>query len=339
MSKRGTLLVNLGSPDSTSVGDVRKYLRQFLMDERVIDSPFLVRWFLVNCLILPTRPKESAKAYKEIWWEEGSPLVEISRRQQKLLAEKMGMPVELAMRYQNPSIDDAVARLKEQGVDELVVVPLFPHYAMSSYESAAVEVEKVLKRDAPEISMSMVPAFFDHPEYLSALVDASSDYFKEDFDHLLFSFHGLPERHLRKSDPTGEHCLATPDCCEGCHPAHEFCYRAQCYKTVAEFVKMAGIPEEKYSVAFQSRLGRDPWIQPYTDKVLEELPKQGVKRLLVMCPAFVADCLETLEEIGMRGKEDFIKAGGDDLVLVPCMNDHAAWVDALEKMVEEKFPV
>ena len=291
----------------------------------------------MNCLILPKRPAESAEAYETIWWEEGSPLVEISRRVQSKLAEKVGMPVELAMRYQNPSIDSAAASLKEQGVDELVVVPLFPHYAMSSYESAAVEVERVLAKDAPEISVSIIPAFYDHPEYLSAMVAASSEYLQQEFDHLLFSFHGLPERHLRKSDPTGSHCLATEDCCEGCHPAHEFCYRAQSYKTVAEFVKLAGIPEGKYSVSFQSRLGRDPWLKPYTDKVIEDLPNKGVKKLLVMCPAFVSDCLETLEEIGIRGKEDFIKAGGEELQLIPCMNEHSAWVDALEKMVAEKF--
>ena len=332
MKKKGVLLVNLGSPDSTSVADVRRYLRQFLMDGRVLDAPYPIRWIIVNLFILPKRPKESAEAYSEVWLPEGSPLVVTSKKQTEAMRERLDVPVELAMRYQNPSIESAVEKLSEQGVEELVVVPLFPHYAMSSYESAAERVKVVLAKQAHQISATYVPAFYDDPGYISALTDSAEKYLAGGYDYLLFSFHGLPERHLRKSDPTGSHCLATENCCEGDHEAHEFCYRAQCYKTVKEFVEKAGIPEEKYSVAFQSRLGRDPWLQPYTDKVVEGLPAKGVKKLLVMCPAFVTDCLETIEEIGMRAKEDFIEAGGEELTLIPCLNELPSWLDALENL-------
>lgn len=333
MKKKGVLLVNLGSPDSTEVPAVRRYLRQFLMDGRVLDAPFPVRFFVVHCLILPFRPKESAEAYEKVWLEDGSPLVVMSERQRKALAEKLGdIPVELAMRYQNPSIEHAVANLKEQGVEELVVVPLFPHYAMSSYESAAVRVKEVLAAQAPGIEAVYVPPFYDDPEFVDSMIESSAEHLAQGYDHLLFSFHGLPERHLRKSDPTGEHCLQCENCCEVASVAHETCYRHQCYKTVEAFVEKAGIPEGKYSVAFQSRLGRDPWIQPYTDKVVVELAKSGAKKIFVMCPAFVSDCLETIEEIGMRAKEDFVEAGGEDLTLIPCVNDHPRWLAGLEAL-------
>lgn len=332
MSQKGVLLINLGSPDSTEVSDVRRYLREFLMDGRVLDAPFPIRFMVVNCLILPTRPKESAEAYAEVWTPEGSPLVATSRHQTEALRQRMDLPIELAMRYQNPSVEYAVDSLLKQGVDELVVVPLFPHYAMSSYESAAVKVQDVLKKKAPHVKATYVPAFFDDEDYINALVTSASDYLESDYDFLLFSFHGLPERHLRKSDPTGEHCLSCENCCQGDHPAHATCYRSQCYKTVELFTEKAGVPEDKYSVAFQSRLGRDPWLQPYTDKTVEELAKKGVKKLLVMCPAFVTDCLETLEEIGMRAKEDFVEAGGEELTLIPCLNEHPRWIEALETL-------
>lgn len=337
MKKQGVLLVNLGSPDSTSVADVRRYLRQFLMDGKVLDAPWPIRFFVVNCLILPKRPKESAEAYRSVWLPEGSPLVVTSQRQREEMARRLEIPVELAMRYQNPSIEHAVGKLVDQGVEQLAVVPLFPHYAMSSYESAAERVETVLAKMAPGISASYAPPFYDDPGYIDALVASAADHLAGGYDHLLFSFHGLPERHLRKSDPTGSHCLAADNCCAGEHPAHRTCYRAQCYKTVRDFVEKAGIPADKHSTAFQSRLGKDPWLQPYTDKVVEALPSKGVKKLLVMCPAFVTDCLETIEEIGMRAKDDFERAGGDQLTLIPCLNEHPRWYDALEAMVNREL--
>jgi ferrochelatase len=336
MSK-AVLLVNLGSPDSTSVGDVRRYLDEFLMDGRVIDSPWLLRRFVV-WMILINRPKESAHAYEKIWLPEGSPLVVTSKRVQEKLQGRVNVPVELAMRYQNPSIEGAVRNLAAKGVTQLLVIPLFPHYAMSSYESAAERVKKVAKKLAPQMRIAVQPPYFDSPGYISALVASAKSDLDSGFDHLLFSFHGIPERHLRKSDPTHCHCLVKENCCEfegnGGRPQgpHATCYRAQCFKTVAAFVKLAGIPAGKFSVSFQSRLGKDPWLKPYTDFELAEFPKRGVKKLLVICPAFVSDCLETIEEINIRGRESFLRAGGKEFAQIPCLNGHPAWIDVLEKM-------
>jgi ferrochelatase len=259
--------------------------------------------------------------------------VAISRNVQARLQERVKIPVELAMRYQNPSIPHAVGRLAQKGVDELLLIPLFPHYAMSSFETAVERVREVAAKLSPRMNIEVQPPFFDRPDYITALVASAREYLDHGYDHLLFSFHGLPERHLRKADTTGRHCLATGTCCEVSSPAHATCYRAQCFKTVAAFVKQAGIPKEKYSVAFQSRLGRDPWLKPYTDYELPRLAAGGVKKLLVICPAFVSDCLETLEEIGMRGRETFLEAGGTESTLIPCLNEHPLWLDALETMV------
>jgi ferrochelatase len=333
MSK-GVLLVNLGSPDSPSVHNVRKYLREFLMDGRVLDKPWPVRFCVVNFAILPSRPKESAHAYQKIWTPEGSPLVVTSQRVRTKLQERVAVPVELAMRYQNPSIESALKKLVEKHVTDLLVIPLFPHYAMSSYESAAERVKKIAARMTPQIKIEIQPPYFDAPEYIEALVASAKKHLEIGHDHLLFSFHGIPERHLRKSDPTGCHCLKVENCCAVPSPAHATCYRAQCFKTVAAFVAKAGVPKEKYSVSFQSRLGKDPWLKPYTDLELEKFPARGIKKLLVICPAFVSDCLETIEEIGIRGRESFLAAGGENLTLIPCMNEHPQWLMALEKMVE-----
>jgi len=339
MNPTGVLLVNLGSPDSTSVPDVRKYLREFLMDGRVLDAPWPVRWCVVNLTILPKRPAESAEAYEKIWTPEGSPLVVTSRHLQQELHQRVGssLTVELAMRYQNPSIESALVGLRTKGVQDLLIFPLFPHYAMSSFETAIVRVQELAARLAPEMRVKAAAPFYRDPDYIAALVASASDYLATGFDHLLFSFHGLPERHLRLADPTGRHCLARPNCCETPNIAHDTCYRAQCFATVRAFVEQAKIPAEKFSVSFQSRLGRDPWLKPYTDHEFERLARGGVKKLFVMCPAFVADCLETLEEIAMRGRETFIAAGGKEFALIPCLNEHPRWLDALEKIVQRNL--
>ena len=329
---KGVLLVNLGSPNSPSVPDVRKYLREFLMDGRVLDMPWLLRRLVVG-LILIKRPKESAHAYQKIWTPEGSPLVVMGGRVQKKLQQRVTVPVELAMRYQNPSIKSALKRLADRSVTDLLVIPLFPHYAMSSYESAVERVKEIAAVLTPAMNLNFQPPYFDAPDYIAALVASAKNYLDAGYDHLLFSFHGIPERHLRKSDPTGCHCLKTENCCEIPSPAHATCYRAQCFKTVAAFIAQAGVPGGKYSVSFQSRLGKDPWLKPYTDLELEKFPARGFKRLLVICPAFVSDCLETIEEIGIRGREAFLAAGGGELTLIPCLNEHPQWLDALEKMV------
>lgn len=331
MSK-GILLVNLGSPDSTSVGDVRKYLREFLMDARVLDAPWPIRFCVVHFAILPSRPKESAHAYEKIWTPEGSPLVVTSRHVQKKLQARLTVPVALAMRYQSPSIESAITQLRDAGVDDVLLIPLFPHYAMSSFETAVVRVGDVAAKIAPRMKITVQPPYFDAPDYIAALVATAQKDLDAGYDHLLFSFHGIPERHLRKSDPTGCHCLVKENCCDVASPAHATCYRAQCFKTVAAFVARANVPREKYSVSFQSRLGKDPWLKPYTDFELVEFPKRGIKKILVICPAFVSDCLETIEEIGIRGKETFLAAGGKEFAQISCLNENPQWIDALEKM-------
>jgi protoporphyrin/coproporphyrin ferrochelatase len=339
MARRGILLINLGSPDSHSVEDVRRYLREFLMDGRVIDTPWLVRFALVNGMIIPRRAHQSAEAYASIWTEAGSPLVAISKNVCAALQKRVNLPVRLGMRYQNPSIEEAIRELRSAGVDQVLVIPLFPHYAMSSYETAVEKAKAVARAKAPGMTLKIVKPFFDHPSYIVALAASASEYLHDNVDHVLFSFHGLPERHLHKADKTGCHCLRVPQCCEIPSPTHATCYRAQCFKTVRAFAKETGLPQGSYSVAFQSRLGRDPWLQPYTDAEISRLAKLGVKRLAVICPAFVSDCLETLEEIGMRGRELFREAGGDELVLVPCLNEHPAWIAALERLVNENFGI
>ena len=336
MSK-GVLLVNLGSPDSPSVPDVRRYLNEFLMDGRVLDIAWPLRRFVVG-MILIKRPAESGHAYEKIWTKDGSPLVVTGKHVQAALQKRVNVPVGLAMRYQNPSIPSAIKNLADQAVSDLLLIPLFPHFAMSSYETAVVRVQEVAARLAPRMKITVQPPYYDHPDYLAALVASAADFLKQDYDHLLFSYHGIPERHLIKSDTTGRHCLKVERCCEVASPAHATCYRAQCLATTAAFVKLAGVQKEKYSVSFQSRLGKDPWLKPYTDYELVRLAQEGRKKMMVICPAFVSDCLETIEEIGMRGGADFLAASGKEFTRIPCMNEHPLWIAALEKMVARFAP-
>jgi ferrochelatase len=335
MNRQAVLLVNLGSPDSPSTPDVRRYLRQFLMDPRVLDAPWPIRFLVVHASILPFRPKQSGEAYHKIWTPEGSPLVAISRNVQSTLQALVDIPVELAMRYQNPSIPRAITRLANQNVQRLHLIPLFPHYAMSSFETAVEAVRASIARFAPHIHLTVQPPYYERPDYLAALVASASPHLPDKNAHLLFSFHGLPERHLRKSDPTQRHCLHSSDCCQKPSPALATCYRAQCLRTVEGFVRQTGIPN--YSVAFQSRLGRDPWLKPYTDLELIRLASSGTRVLRVICPAFVSDCLETLEEIGIRGRESFLSAGGTNFDLIPCLNSHPLWIQTLESMINESL--
>jgi ferrochelatase len=332
---KGVLLVNLGSPDSPSVPDVRRYLREFLMDGRVLDVNWFTRFCIVHFAILPSRPKLSAHAYQSIWTPEGSPLVVISANVRRRLQEKVEAPIELAMRYQNPSIPSAMRKLADKGVDDLLLIPLFPHYAMSSFESAVERVKEVAASMSPRLRITVQPPFFGDADYIGALVANARPFLEKGFDHLLFSYHGVPERQIRKSDPTGCHCLTRPDCCETPSPAHATCYRFQCFRTTAEFAKKANLPANKYSISFQSRLGRHPWLKPYTDFEIPRLAKEGMKKLLVISASFVADCLETLEEIGIRGRQSFLEAGGSEFGLIPCPNEHPVWIATLERMVTE----
>ncbi len=330
--KRGVLLVNLGSPDSPDEGDVRRYLGEFLMDRHVLDLPYLVRRLVVSLAILPTRPKQSARAYAEIWWEQGSPLVVIGERVRELLSRELDIPVSLGMRYGNPSIEAGLQQLASRSdnpLDEVLLVPLFPHYAMSTYETILHTARAARYSLGGGFRLQVFPPFYESPEYIGALVASANPVLSQGFDHLLFSYHGLPERHLRKTDPTGAHCLQREHCCTTPSPAHSTCYRHQVLRTTSAFVNEANIPEGKYSVSFQSRLGRDPWLRPHTETEIVRLAEAGVKTLMVICPAFVADCLETLEEIGLRGREIFLAAGGETFSLVPCLNDHPRWIGVL----------
>lgn len=329
MSEHAVLLVNLGSPDSTSVADVRRYLREFLSDDRVIDTPKPIQQFVLNCFILPKRPQKSAEAYSTIWTDEGSPLIVTSKNLQTLLQSKIEPFVDLAMRYGTPSIPDSIERLKSKGIKKLFLIPLYPHYAMSSYETVVVKVMEEVKERHPEMEVTTLQPFYKDSAYIEALYMSAKPYLQDEYDHLLFSYHGIPVRHLNKADSSKAHCNIVPDCCHTCSPVHSTCYRHQCFSTTEHFVKRAGIPEEKYSVSFQSRLGREPWLQPYTDETLVKLAKEGKKRIAVMTPAFVSDCLETLEEIAEEGKEEFMHAGGEKFTMIPCLNEHPAWVQFL----------
>lgn len=335
MTDHALLLVNLGSPKSTSVADVRSYLNQFLMDPYVIDLPWPVRRLLVS-LILIKRPEQSAHAYASIWWDEGSPLVVLSRRlQQQMTTQWTQGPVELAMRYGEPSLETTLTRLAAQGIQKVTLAPLYPQFADSTVTTVIEEARRVVRDKKLNVQFSILQPFYDQPEYLDALVASARPYVEQDYDHLLLSFHGLPERHLTKLDPTGQHCFKDADCCKNASAeVLKTCYRAQCFSVARDFAERMGLPEGKWSVAFQSRLGRAKWIEPYTEARLEALAQQGVKKLLVMCPAFVADCIETLEEIGDRGLEQFREAGGEELVLVPCLNDDPQWAKALNTLCE-----
>ena len=334
MTDHALLLVNLGSPASTSVADVRSYLNQFLMDPYVIDLPWPVRRLLVS-LILIKRPEQSAHAYASIWWDEGSPLVVLSRRlQQAMTAQWRHGPVELAMRYGEPSIERVLTRLAGQGIKKVTLAPLYPQFADSTVTTVIEEARRVVREKKLAISFAILQPFYDQPEYLDALAASAKPHLAQGYDHLLLSFHGLPERHLKKLNP-GHCCEGGGDCC-GVAPAEVVatCYRAQCLRTAQAFAERLGLQAGTWSVSFQSRLGRAKWIEPYTEARLDELAKQGVKKILVMCPAFVADCIETLEEIGDRGREQFIEAGGEELVLVPCLNDDPQWAAALNTLCE-----
>lgn len=307
------------------------------MDKHVIDAPYPIRKMIVGGFVLPFRPKRSSQAYKSIWWDEGSPLIVISRRVHRLLSQRLEMPVELAMRYGSPSIEDGLRALtlRTPELETIRVIPLYPHYAMSTIQSTVVEVGGAVNRMGLRADLEYVKPFYDDPHYIGALVESAREHLERGYDHLLVSYHGLPERHLKKTDPTGNHCLASGDCCQAPSPAHEKCYRHQVLRTTELFVSKLGIPEDRYTVSFQSRLGKDGWMQPFTVEEAVKLTESGVKKLMVICPAFVSDCLETLEEIGIGVRDQFLSAGGREFDVIPCMNDHPLWIDALRRYSTE----
>ena len=314
--KTGFLLINLGTPESTKVSDVRAYLRQFLSDPRVLDIPAIQRWLILNLFILPFRPRQSAEAYQKVWLEEGSPLLVYTRDLTQKVQERLGtsVQVECAMRYGEPSIADVLERFRRQAIDRIVVFPLYPQYASATTGSSVEELFRCAMKLWNTPSLQILPAFYENPEFIRAFAARARETCSlEEVDRVLFSFHGLPERQVCKSDDTGEHCLKKPSCCDTIGSANRNCYRAQCFATARSLGDALQVPADKRIVCFQSRLGRTPWIKPYTDHVLEELAREGIKRIAVFSPAFVADCLETIEELGIRAREDWLRLGWNDV--------------------------
>lgn len=332
--KKGVLLVNLGSPDSPEPKDVKKYLGEFLMDERVIDLPLAARTLLVKGIILNTRPKASAAAYKKIWWDEGSPLIVLSERLQQKVQQHTELPIALAMRYGSMTIKKGLQELVNKGVKEVLLFPLYPQFAMATTETITVLAEKIRQESFPELKIESVPAFYNKADYIEVLSNSIKESLKgKEYEHILFSYHGVPERHIKKSDITKSHCKIDGSCCTTPSKAHEFCYRHQCLEVTRLVSEKLGFQEGAFSTSFQSRLGFDPWLQPYTDRTIERLGKEGVKNMAIVTPAFVSDCLETLEEIAMEGQEIFHEMGGKQFTTIPCLNDNNEWVTLLANWI------
>ena len=332
--KQGVLLVNLGSPDSTEVGDVKKYLDQFLMDKRVIDYPYLLRALLVKGIILRTRPPRSAAAYKKVWTDEGSPLIVYTQKLTQKVRAQQNIEVDYAMRYGNPSIPNTIQALYNKGVRDLYVIPLYPQYAMSTTQTVMEEVHRIANK-LDDLKITSHPPFYNDPNYLEVLANSLRPQIPEDFDKILFSFHGLPERHIYKTDPT-QTCRIDGTCCfEAGLPSHATCYRHQCYSVAHQLAERLNIDTNKMEVAFQSRLGRDKWLEPSTDQKVEELTHHGVKKLVVASPAFVADCLETLEELNMELRKEFLENGGEDFYFLSCLNDNDDWANTLNLWINQ----
>jgi len=342
MSRTGVLLINIGTPDAPTPEAVGKYLREFLMDAYVLDMPFLKRWLLVNRVIVPRRKEYSAKHYQEVQTEEGSPLMVYTRRFASALAVELAdqYVVEIGMRYGNPSIGAALAKLKRSNVDRILTVPLYPHYTQSSFETAVVETKKQALKLALADRLSFAPPFYVDRGFIDACAELLTGHLKtQPADYILFSFHGVPVRHIKKKDKSGGYCLARADCCDVIGPANQNCYRAQCRATTEAIATRLGLGRERYEMCFQSQLGKDEWTGPALEDLLTELPRRGVRTLAVFCPSFVADCLETLEEIGIRGREEFKEAGGQELNLVPCLNDDSRWIKAAANLIRESLGI
>ena len=330
-AKVGVLLVNTGSPDAPGVAETRRYLRQFLSDPRVIDIAPLARWLLLNLVILPFRPKRSAHAYRQIWTDRGSPLIVHSADFRDALRKELpDVLIEIGMAYGNPAVPDSIDSLIEQGAERIVAVPMFPQYASATTGSVLDAVYGYTRKKPNVPRITAAAPFYDDTGYLDAWAEVARpqlDAFKP--DHILMSYHGLPERQIYKCDPTGAHCLKKADCCDSYRDANPDCYRAHCFATTKGIAERLGLSDSDFTPCFQSKLGRDPWLTPATDTTVIEMAKHGVKRLAILSPAFVADCLETLEELGMRAKEDFVNNGGKDFVLISSLNEHPTWIRAM----------
>lgn len=344
--KTGVLLVNLGTPDSPETADVRKYLREFLMDRRVIDIPFFSRWLLINLIIAPFRSPKSAKIYKELWEERGSPLKFYGEDVKALLQKKLGdtFLVTLGMRYQSPSIASALKELQKAAVTDIIVIPLFPQYASASTGSVIDKVMEIAREWEVIPNFRFVSNFLEEPLFIEAFAEIARKYMQETaYDYFIFSYHGLPERQIKKAS-VDNYCQLSEKCCSVYHKKNQYCYRAQCFHTSRLLAQALGIPDDKYEVTFQSRLGKDPWIKPYTDVLIQDLPQKGKKKVLAFSPSFIADCLETTIEVGVEFKDIFMKAGGEEWQLVESLNDSPLWVECLHQMVlqhkeKDAFPI
>jgi ferrochelatase len=333
MNKTGVLLVNLGTPEKPTQKAVKRYLTEFLLDPRVIDLPWLKRQFLVRATIIPARKHTTTQSYQAIWTQEGSPLLLYGRRVQALLQQRLGplFNVELAMRYQSPSLEKTIHSLLAAEIDSLTILPLFPQYASATTGSILEKTFQILQQYPVIPHIKTINSFATHPYFIRALAASAKGFHLEEYDHILMSFHGLPEKQLKKADRSNT-CLKLPNCCA--LSLNRFCYSSQCSATAHALAKALDLSQERYTICFQSRLGRNPWMSPYIHEVIQTLAKQGAKNLLVFCPAFVADCLETLYEIGIELRTLFIHRGGKKLDLVPCLNDHPTWIDALERILK-----
>ena len=333
MAKKGVLLLNIGSPNSYQVEDVKKYLTNFLMDKDVINAPFLIRWPLVNLLIVPKRAPYSAANYKKVWMEgEGSPLTVYTDRFAKKLQTSLGKDysVKVGMRYADPSIETALNEFEKEGISSLLLAPMFPQYAEATTGSSVKEVERQMQMRGYKVSTKVLPPFFNEEAFIGPSIELTKQAVKDKhIDHYLFSFHGLPESHIRKV----EGCLITPDCCFEKNACAKNCYRAQCFASATEMAERMNIPDSHWSVSFQSRLGRAEWLKPSTEHSLEVLGQTGKKNIAVLCPSFVADCIETLEEIGIGGEEVFKENGGQSFTLIPCVNEDASWVQGFSEII------
>jgi ferrochelatase len=339
MNKIGVLLVNLGTPDSPDPIDVKRYLTEFLTDGRVIDIPWLQRQLLVRGMIIPKRFRTSAEGYQRIWTKEGSPLILYGKEVERKLQRKLGenYDVKLAMRYKNPSIKSVLETMRS--VSSLIILPLFPQYASATTGSVHQQVMSVLKSWQRIPYLTFIDSYPTHPLMIDAFCHKARECHPENYDHILFSFHGLPERQIRKADLNGV-CLKSENCCKKLCEKNRYCYAAQCHATAKAIAEKLNLDATRHSLCFQSRLGKDPWLKPYTSDMLEKLVHDGYRRLMVVCPAFVCDCLETIDEIQNEYGKEFLRLGGEELKLVPGLNDSDLWIDALKSLVTrqgEKF--
>lgn len=336
IKNKGILIVNLGTPNSPSKKDVKKYLGEFLMDKYVVDLPLLLRSILVKGIILNTRPKKSAEAYKKVWTEQGSPLLFHSENLVNKLKNNFSNPIELAMRYGEPSIRNGLKKLIEKGCDDILVVPLYPQYAMSTTQTVNEKVIEEAQLLNKSINLSFVPPFYNHPAYLKVLTEKIKTKLKPN-SYVLFSYHGIPVRHLYKTTPTESHKKQYNNCCEIGTETSQKCYLHQSLEISKAVVTSLQLNDNQYETAFQSRLGKDPWLEPAAADRFEKLPQEGKKDILVVTPSFVSDCLETVEEIGLEGKEDFLKNGGENFDRVNCLNDDEQWANALTEIIQNEL--